>query len=157
MVAEAKRRNPELADRYVEGTVESYEFPEGKFDFVSTIGVLATACTRETFAATARKIARTLRPGGRVLMLEGFHVNGLLTRGCRMTGREVATTFEAEGLRLEILDGMLFFPIRMVICERPFRRFPAMTQYAFRRGEKLLRLAPLHLGDYAVVGLTKPT
>ena len=89
MVAEAARRSPQLADRFVAATVESYEYPASTFDFVLSLGCVATACSKASLEGVAERIVRSLRPAGRLVLIEPFHENQLLTRGCRTTARAV--------------------------------------------------------------------
>lgn len=155
MVAEAARRNPSLADRFVASTVQDYAYPDRELDLVLTIGVLATACSRSALPAVLRRIAGSLRAGGRLLLLEGFHEHPLLTRGCRITPRAVTKHLEAFGMRLDALDGILFFPTRMVLSEKIFERFPRATEHLYRAGERAVRLSPSRLADYGVIAMTK--
>ncbi|MBX3191377.1 MAG: class I SAM-dependent methyltransferase [Labilithrix sp.] len=155
MVAEAVRRNPGLAGGYVAATVESYDYPTDRFDFVLSLGCLATACSKEALPGVARRIVGSLRSRGRLVLIEPFHESSLLTRGCRTTPREVARLFESMGMRLDARDGMLFFPARMTLSEPAFGRFPRLTTMAYRAGERAVRLAPSLLSDYAIIVLTK--
>ena len=156
MVAEAARRNPSLAGRYVVGTVESYDYPEDRFDCILSLGCLATACSKESLPGVASRIVRSLRAGGRLILVEPFHTSGLLTRGCRMTPREVERLFEGLGMKVESDGGMLFFPARMVLSEKVFGRFPRLTERLYETGEVLARRYPALLSDYAVIVLSKP-
>jgi len=156
MVAEAGRRNPSLADRYVVGTVETYDYPADRFDCVLSLACLATACSKDSLPGVAHRIVRTIRSGGRLILVEPFHTSGLLTRGCRMSAREVARLFEALGMRLETEGGVLFFPVRMVLSEKVFGRFPRLTERVYEAGEVLARRYPTVLSDYAVIVLSKP-
>ena len=61
MVAAARRRLPELADRLVEGPIEQLPFDTESFDAVAATGVLEYA-TRDLPGAVA-ELARVLRPG----------------------------------------------------------------------------------------------
>jgi ubiquinone/menaquinone biosynthesis C-methylase UbiE len=66
MVAAARRRLPEIADRLVEGPVEQLPFPAGAFDAVAATGVLEYA-TNDLDGAVA-ELARVLRPRGTAVM-----------------------------------------------------------------------------------------
>jgi SAM-dependent methyltransferase len=156
MVEEAARRNPRWSDRFVAATVDSYAYPDAAFDFVLSLGCLATACTFEALPGVAERIARSLRPGGRLLLIEPFHESRLLTRGCKTTGHEVVRLFESFGLRCDAEDGILFFPARMVLSEPAFARLPTVTKVAYEIGERAVRLRPSLFADYAVLALTRP-
>lgn len=62
MVAAARRRLPELAERLVEGPIERLPFDDGSFDAVAATGVLEYA-THDLAGAMA-ELARVLRPQG---------------------------------------------------------------------------------------------
>ena len=46
MVEEARRRNPTLAGRFLGATVDSYEFPEERFDFLVSLACSRTPARR---------------------------------------------------------------------------------------------------------------
>jgi len=61
------RTEPELAVSFVRGEAERLPFPDGRFDALSFTYLLRYVDDRE---ATMRELARVLRPGGRIAMLE---------------------------------------------------------------------------------------
>ncbi len=156
MVSEARRRNPSLADRFVSATVESYTFPSETFDLVLSLGCIATACSKEKLEELAPRMARAVRPGGTLLLIEPFHESWLLTRGCKTTANDVAALFSGLGLRVAHIGGMLFPPFRMVLSEKAFDGMPRLTEVGYRVGEALVRLRPVSLADYKVITLTRP-
>ncbi len=156
MVAEAARRNPGLADRYVAATVDSYQYPTDAFDCVLSLACLAHACSKNSLPGAAGRLVGTIRRGGRLVLVEPFHTSGLLTRGCRVTPREVRQLFESLGMKTETHGGILFVPGRLVLSEQVFSRFPRATERAFEAGEVLARRYPALLSDYAVIVLSKP-
>jgi SAM-dependent methyltransferase len=155
MVEEAARRHPDLADRYVAATVETYAFPEEVFDFVLSLGCVATACSRERLEDMAPRMVRSVRHGGRLLFIEPFHTSRLLTRGCRMRTHDVTELFERCGMTVDHVDGMLFPPGRFVLSEGVMQRVPRLTQAAYRAGEAVLRLNPVALADYKIIALSR--
>jgi SAM-dependent methyltransferase len=155
MVEEARRRNPSLADRYVAATVETYDYPPESFDFVLSLGCLATACSADGLRIAARRIVDTTRASGRIVLIEPFHKNRALTRGCRITPRETASLFEDLGASLVALDGMLFPPLRMLLSESVFGSLPTVTRVGYEIGEMVVRLRPVALSDYSVIVLDK--
>lgn len=156
MVSEARRRNPDLADRFVAATIEEYEFPADAFDLVLSLGCVATACSKEKLEELAPRMARSVRAGGTLLLIEPFHKSWLLTRGCKTKADEVARMFTRHGLRPSAIGGMLFPPFRMVLSEKLFDGLPRLTELGYRAGEALVRLRPVDLADYKVIPLTKP-
>jgi demethylmenaquinone methyltransferase / 2-methoxy-6-polyprenyl-1,4-benzoquinol methylase len=66
--AQAKlRTEPELAISFIRGEAERLPFPDGRFDALSFTYLLRYVDDRE---ATMRELARVVRPGGRIAMLE---------------------------------------------------------------------------------------
>jgi SAM-dependent methyltransferase len=155
MVAEAGRRLPTLASSFVASTVADYDYPPERFDFILSLGCLSTACTTATLPDVARKIARALKPRGRVTLIEPFHTGRLLTRGCKMKPEEVSALFTSLDLRELHRGGILCFPARMVLSEPVFERFPHMTRAVYKSSERLARRFPSALADYAVLSLEK--
>jgi ubiquinone/menaquinone biosynthesis C-methylase UbiE len=66
MVAAARRRLPEIADRLVEGPIEQLPFPASAFDAVAATGVLEYA-TKDLDGAVA-ELVRVLAPHGVAVM-----------------------------------------------------------------------------------------
>jgi len=157
MVSEARLRNPTLADGFIAATVEEYEFPSNTFDFVLSLGCLATACSKHKLIELAPRIASSIAPGGRLLLVEPFHRSSLLTRGCRISSDEVAALFTAHNLQLRIVDGILFPPTRMVLSEKIFDHLPNVTRVGYKVGEGLVRFDPKHLSDYKVLSFERPS
>ena len=150
MVAEAARRNPELASTYVASTVDGYDYPADRFDMVLSMGCVATACTKESLPRVAANLVKTARPGGHILLVEPFHTSRLLTRGCKMLPSEVSALFASLGAREVRRGGILFFPMRMVLSEAPFAKVPRLTAAAYEAGERVVRASPL-FSDYSVL------
>jgi SAM-dependent methyltransferase len=156
MLEVARRENPALAGSYVGAKVTEYDFPKESFDMVVSVSSLCVACTKEVLAEVGRKIVDSIRPGGRLLLVEPFHKNRLVTRGCRMTPREAIDLFERLGMRLASWTGMMFLPARFALAERPLAEFPRITELAYRAGEALLSVRPTLLSDLAVIALDRP-
>ena len=155
MVAEARHRFPTLATSFVASTVDDYDYPRERFDFILSLGCLCTACSASTLPDVARKIAGALSPGGRVTLVEPFHTGRLLTRGCKMTPAAVSALFSSFGLRELHRGGMVCVPARMVLGESLFERAPRVTRAAYESSERLARRFPAALADYAVLSLER--
>jgi SAM-dependent methyltransferase len=155
MVQEARRRNPGLAGRYLAATIADYSYPSEAFDLILSLGCLATACSAETLEPTLRRVLGSLRPGGRLMLIEPFHRNWLLTRGCRLTGKEVAQLVQRLGARLITFEGMLLPLTRFVLSERPFEGLSTITRLGYEAGELIVRLRPEPLSDYKVIVATR--
>lgn len=156
MVEEAARRHPRLADRYVASTVDAWTYPTSAFDLALSIACLVHACSADRLGEAASSIAGSIRPNGRLILIEPFHTNRLLTRGCRTTGREATALFEAAGLRVLASTSMMFFPNRIALGDGPFGRFPGFTRVAYELGERVVRGGATFLSDYSVIVLQKP-
>lgn len=155
MVAEARRRLPALASSFVASTVSDFDFPSEQYDFVLSLGCVATACTSATLPDIARKIASSLKPGGHVTLIEPFHTSPVLTRGCKMKPPEVSAIFTSLGLRELRRGGILCFPARMLLSEPALERVPRVTRGVYEWSEKLARRFPSALADYAVLSFEK--
>jgi SAM-dependent methyltransferase len=156
MVEQARRRNPDLAERYVVSTVQQYAYPPATFDLVLSMACLSSACAAPELPAVAEAIVRTTRPGGRIVLLDAFHRAPALVRTCRIAPGEVVAIFTALGTRLVEWDGMHCFPFRLVLAQRQLARLPGLTRAGYRVGEALLRVAPRRLADYSVIVLDRP-
>lgn len=77
-----------------------------------------------------------LRKGGYILLIDPFHKSNLLARA-RISADEIITYLEKKGLRLIKRDGMLFWPVRILISSDT-----SLTEYQtrvlFKVGEKML-------------------
>ena len=156
MVAEARRRNPDVRAEFVVSKVQDYEFePEGH-DLVLSMACLGNACRAEELPDMARGMVAALRPGGHVVMIDAFHTIPALTRICRASARHVIELFEGLGVELVEWTGLHFVPVRMVLARPTFAGYPALVQTAYAAGEVVLGLAPRRLSDYSVIALRKP-
>jgi hypothetical protein len=64
-----------------------------------SLACLATACFVDNLETIAQRIVGSVRPGGRIVLIEPFHTNPWLTRGCKTTPRRVVDLFERLGKR----------------------------------------------------------
>jgi SAM-dependent methyltransferase len=157
MVAQARLRIPALADRFIDSSLQTYSYPSEAFDMVLSISCLASACATELLSEVARNMVKTVRCGGRIVLLDPFHQNSLLARLCRMTAGEVIRSFTSHGMTLEHWSGLHFFPLRLVLTEMAlFQKLPRVTRMGYRMGNLLLKIAPRTLSDYSVIVLSKP-
>ncbi len=157
MAQEAESRCPALAGRFQASAVQDYEFPAERFDLVLSMACLSTACRIEEMPAVARGMARAVRPGGRVVLIDAFHRLPLLARQARARSAEIVRLYEAEGLRLAAWTGLHFVPVRLLFARPWAARRPRLTRVAYAAGEALLRLAPRRWCDYSVLVFERPT
>jgi SAM-dependent methyltransferase len=155
MVAEARRRNPDLADRFVTASVQQYDFPRESFDLVLSMACLASACRADELPAVARAIVEATRPGGRIVMIDPFHRLPALTRTCRLSPSEVIKLFTGLGASLQEWSGVHFIPARLLLARRSFSSFRGLSRAGYRIGEAIGKLAPRYFSDYSVIALVK--
>lgn len=155
MVAEAHRRNPNLATKFVGASVQEYAYPADHFDMVLSLACLAAACKAEELPDIARRIARATRTGGKIIIIEPFHRLPPLTRLCEVSHREVVDHFRKTGVSVDKVSGMLFIPLRLLLTRPQFSNHPTFTRISYHMGETMRRIAPHLLSDYRVMTFTK--
>lgn len=155
MVLEARRQNADFAHKYIISTIQDYDYPTDSFDFILSMACLANACPVDDFQTVAERIVRSLRPNGRILMIDAFHTAPILTRVCRITAAEVVRRFSNLGTRLVQMSGLHFFPFRILLCRKGFSRFPQLTRSTYKLGETLLKFSFTQLSDYKVIVMAK--
>jgi SAM-dependent methyltransferase len=124
----------------------------GVFDDAIVLGCLSVACRdRDALARAIANVARTVRPGGRVLLLEPIHRSPLLRRVLDLGLEEWIACANAAGLALDRADRMGFVPIRLFFSVRDLPS-PVVAPI-FRAGERLLDRAPwlAPLSDYKLL------
>lgn len=124
----------------------------GSFDDAIVLGCFSVAC-REAAAldAAMANVARVVRRGGRVLILEPIHRSPLLRRVLPLGLEEWIAAANRAGLQLEGGDRMGFVPVRLVFSVRDLPH--ALVAPFFRAGEWLLDRAPYlaPLSDYKLL------
>ncbi len=128
----------------------------GSYDDAIVLGCFSVAC--RDHAALERafgNVARIVRPGGRVLVLEPIHRSPLLRRILDLGLEEWIAAANRAGLALVQADRMGFVPCRLVLSVRDFPRF--VVGPLFAAGERLLDAAPwlAPLSDYKLLSFTK--
>jgi SAM-dependent methyltransferase len=122
------------------------------FDDAIVLGCLSVACKdRASLARAIGNVARAVRPGGRVLLLEPIHRSPLLRRVLDLGLEEWIACANAAGLSLERADRMGFVPVRLVLSVRDLP--VPIVGPIFRAGERLLDRAPwlAPLADYKLL------
>jgi SAM-dependent methyltransferase len=155
MVAEAKRRNPDVAAEFVVSKVQEYDFPAESFDMVLSMACLGNACYADEIAHMAEGMVRATRNGGTILLVDAFHTIPVLTRICRMRPEEVIATFERFGVELVEWTGIHFIPVRFLVARPQFAAMRSLVHAAYGLGEAALALAPRRFGDYSVIAFRK--
>lgn len=128
----------------------------GTFDDAIVLGCLSVACSdRPALERAMGHVARLVRPGGRVLVLEPIHRSPLLRRVLDLGLEEWIAAANLAGLSLAAADRMGFVPVRLVFSVRDLPR-PVVAPI-FRAGERLLDAAPwlYALSDYKLLLFTR--
>jgi SAM-dependent methyltransferase len=126
------------------------------FDDAIVLGCLSVACReRASLVRAIENIARLVRRGGRVLLLEPIHSSPLLRRILDLGIEEWIACANRAGLALSKADRMGFVPVRLVFSVRDLPR--PIVAPIFAAGERLLDkarwLAPL--SDYKLLLFTR--
>jgi SAM-dependent methyltransferase len=124
----------------------------GVFEDALVLGCLSVACSDAAALQRAlRNVARLVRTGGRVLLLEPIHRSPWLRRVLDLGLEQWIATANHAGLLLRGCDRMGFVPARAVLSVRDLPR--AIVAPLFSAGESLLDAAPWlsFLSDYKLL------
>jgi SAM-dependent methyltransferase len=124
----------------------------GAFDDAIVLGCLSVACRDQASLQSAMgNVARLVRKGGRVLVLEPIHRSPLLRRVLPLGLEEWIACANRAGLSVVHADRMGFVPVRLVFSVRDLPR--PIVAPAFSAGERLLDEAPWlsPLADYKLL------
>jgi SAM-dependent methyltransferase len=128
----------------------------GAFDDAIVLGCFSVACRdRAALERAFANVARLVRPGGRVLVLEPIHRSPLLRRILDLGIEEWIAGANRAGLSLVHADRMGFVPVRLVLSVRDLPRF--LVTPLFAAGERVLDAAPwlAPLSDYKLLLFTR--
>ena len=128
----------------------------GAFDDAVVLGCFSVACAdRAALERAMGNVARLVRKGGRVLLLEPIHRSPLLRRVLPLGLEEWIASANAAGLALQSADRMGFVPVRLLFSVRDIPR--PLVSLAFGAGERLLDAAPWlsPLSDYKLLVFTR--
>ena len=124
----------------------------GGFDDAVVLGCLSVACQdRLALERAMANIARVVRRGGRVLLLEPIHRSPLLRRVLDLGVEEWIACANAVMLLLTGASCMGFAPVRLAFSVRDLPR--SVVRPVFAAGERLLETAPWlsSLSDYKLL------
>jgi SAM-dependent methyltransferase len=128
----------------------------GAFDDAIVLGCLSVACRdRASLEQAMSNVARLVRKGGRVLVLEPIHRSPLLRRVLDLGLEDWIAAANKAGLALVKADRMGFVPVRLVFSVRDLPGI--LVAPIFRAGERLLDAAPwlYALSDYKLLLFTR--
>jgi len=124
----------------------------GSFDDAIVLGCFSVACRdRAALERAIANVARLVRKGGRLLLLEPIHRSPLLRRVLDLGVEEWIACANAAGLELVHGDRMGFVPVRLVFSVRDLP--VPIVRPIFGAGEGLLDAAPWlsPLADYKLL------
>jgi SAM-dependent methyltransferase len=128
----------------------------GAFDDAIVLGCFSVACPdRASLEKALANVARLVRKGGRVLLLEPIHRSPLLRRVLDLGLDDWIACANRAGLSLVLGDRMGFVPVRLVFSVLDFPR--PIVAPVFHAGEQLLDAAPwlAPLSDYKLLLFTR--
>jgi SAM-dependent methyltransferase len=128
----------------------------GRFDDAVVLGCFSVACRdRAQLERAMVHVARLVRKGGRVLLLEPIHRSPLLRRVLDLGVNDWVSCANAAGLALARSDRMGFVPVRLVFSVRDLPR--PIVAPVFGAGEHLLDARPWlePLADYKLLLFTR--
>ena len=129
----------------------------GEFDDAVVLGCLSVACRdRASLEKALGNVARLVRPGGRVLLLEPIHRSPLLRRILDLGIEEWIACANLAGLVLVHADRMGFVPVRLAFSVRDLPR--PLVAPIFEAGERVLDAVPwlAPLSDYKLMLFARP-
>lgn len=151
----ARSRTP--ADRACFRTQSLFELDDvQQFDLVVSSGTITVACRdRAELRDLLGRLARALRPEGRILLLEPIQ-KGFLHRVLNMDQREFVDVMKEAGFRIDHLEHMHFWPARLALAFVPWPMF--VTAPGYRAGEWVLTsMFRRHaFGDYRIIVASVP-
>jgi 2-polyprenyl-3-methyl-5-hydroxy-6-metoxy-1,4-benzoquinol methylase len=123
------------------------------YDAAISWGTLTFACrNRAEVLDVLTRIARSLKPGGRLLLCEPIH-KGFLHRVLNMNIRELSAILLEAGFDIERIRHLHFWPMRLALAYISWPRF--ITAAGYRTGQAIMALFGKRcFGDYKVIYAT---
>ncbi len=124
-----------------------------KFDIAFSWGCVAIAArNQEELLRALLVIRKSLKPDGRVLMLEPVH-KGFVHRVLNINIDEFCYVMQEAGFTVDKVSQMHFWPMRYLLCFVPFPEF--ITKPFYRLGQLMMKLPLLNrMGDYKAISAT---
>lgn len=120
------------------------------FDHIFCWGSIAIACRdRDDLNNVMGRLARSLKPGGSLLLLEPIH-RGPLHRVLNMGTREFLAVMRESGFSIDEVRALHFWPMRLALAYLSWPKF--ITVPVYHLGQVLMRIPGLRsAGDYTGV------
>ena len=120
-----------------------------QYDLVLSWGSITVAARNaDELGDALRRLARALRPGGQIAMLEPIH-RGFLHRVLDMNIDEFTGHMEENGFAVRQVVNMHFWPARLALAY--FRVPRTITRSVYRVGQEIMTRALPHFGDYKAI------
>lgn len=130
---------------------------ENSFDLIVSWGSVAVACAkREELLDVMTRFCRTLKPGGKIVLLEPIH-STFLHRVLKLNTAETCRVATEAGFQAPKVTPLHFWPARLALA---YIRWPRwLTNIGYHVGQGTMRLLGNHrtLGDYKAIEATKPS
>lgn len=126
---------------------------QDRYDAVVSWGSVAIACQDAAQLKTALEcLARALRPGGQILLLEPIHT-GFLHRVLDLSVKDFASVMRDAGITVTAMRSLHFWPARLALSYVSLPNF--VTAPGYHLGQSVMRVIPsLRLGDYTAMAGT---
>ncbi len=135
MVNVAEELNPHPRITYIASTAQSY-LTDKKYNLIISSGVFSVIRDIPKMLKAINNCIFMTKEGGYILMIDAFHDSNLLAR-VKISTEEIIAYVKKKGLKLLEKSGILFWPIRILICNDT-----SLTEYQtrilFNAGESFL-------------------
>lgn len=149
MIKIAKEANPHQQIRYISSSAQCY-LVDKKYDLIISSVVFSMIRNIPKMFKAINNCITMVRKGGYILMIDAFHKSNLLARA-KISADEVIEYMERRGLILVEKDGMLFYPLRILISnDKTLTEY--QTKVLFNVGESMLAKLGKHMwSDYKIL------
>jgi len=149
MINVAKKMNPHPQITYIASAAQSY-LVDKKYDLIISSGTFSMIREIPKMLTAINNCIIMTKEGGYILMIDPFHNSNLLARA-KISTEKIIAYVEKKGLKLLERSGMLFWPIRILICNDT-----SLTEYQtrilFNVGESMLsKLGKNIWSDYKIL------
>jgi hypothetical protein len=153
MIKIARETNPNPRIKYIPIPAQSY-ITDKEYDIIISSSALSMIRNISDMFKAIDNCIIMLRKGGYFLFIDPLHKINLLARA-KISTDEIITYMRKKGLELVERDGMLFWPIRVLISADTSLT-EHQTRVLFRAGEKMQAVLGKNIwSDYKILLLRK--